>query len=215
MREERPKREILTKEKCKIDLLESTKGKIGHWVIMITLAATIFAYLDFIVWYYGGRADKLPGWVCPAVTVLLSIGPIVMVIALIRQIRKNGKQRRMIRNGEFRIVEDRLEKSAQDVTCMKPDRGGKGTRFNGYRRDNGLRDLLVFADYGDFFILHYDYYKWSKLYSMSPTGVFNTSLVGDSFYLVIYDGDRTNEPVMVYNAKMFDLQEEEGQDTGN
>jgi hypothetical protein len=46
-------------------------------------------------------------------------------------------------------------------------------------------------------------YRWSELYKMSRRGLENTSLLGDEFYVVIYEG----EICAAYNTKFFDLEE--------
>ena len=50
------------------------------------------------------------------------------------------------------------------------------------------------------------YYTWSKLYRMSDSGICNTSLVGDEFYLVLYN---KNEKILIgYNSRFFDYQKQ-------
>ncbi len=45
-------------------------------------------------------------------------------------------------------------------------------------------------------------YQWSDLYHMSGTGLCNTSLIGDEFYLVLLND--THEICCVYNTKLFE-----------
>lgn len=203
------KKEILTRENCKIDLLETTKGRTGPWIYLTAALGFLFVMGEILVWLIMDSAANLPGWCFPAVTVLFAILPGLTAFGLIHRVRKNKEQRRMIENGHFRIVQDVLTRSAQDVDGVRFDRDSyRHRRFGGDSGRNRLC-LLEFGTCGKFYILHYNYYKWSKRYFMSAEGIFNTSLVGDSFYLVFFDGDKKNEPVMVYNAKYFELQEEE------
>lgn len=46
-------------------------------------------------------------------------------------------------------------------------------------------------------------YPWSELYRMSHEGLDHTSVIGNEFYVVIYEG----RVCAAYNTKLFDLQE--------
>lgn len=49
----------------------------------------------------------------------------------------------------------------------------------------------------------YRNYTWSKVYCLSDNGVENTSLVGDTFYIVqLYE---SNQTIIAYNTKFFDF----------
>lgn len=194
-------KEILTKEKCKIDLMEATKDSLVLWVELPILIAIIFVLLEMLAWLQFGNTGA-PRWSFPAATVLLSILPLSMAAVLFFRYRKNAKRRRKIQDGAFRIEQAVLIRSRQDADAPTEigDRGG--------RYDHG-RDLLEFSGGGRYTIRIMDYYKWSKLCPMSADGVFNTALIGDTFYLVIYNGDGETQPAMVYNTKLFELKEED------
>ena len=48
-------------------------------------------------------------------------------------------------------------------------------------------------------------YCWSKDFYMSPTGVYNTSVIGDEFYAVTLHNE--GDICCIYNAKIFQLKE--------
>lgn len=113
-------------------------------------------------------------------------------------IRKVDKEmsikRNWVENGEFRIVGDKLERARMD---------------DNFRNEKSLsegNDLLVFSQYGEFYIPIITHYEWSKDYYLSPDGMFNTSIEGDSFYLVIFTWDPSQKIAMIYNTKFFKLE---------
>ncbi len=183
VQEERPKREVLTKERIQTDLL-------------IT-AQTIPALLLFVL---SALWSALMAAVCFGDTqsyigaALFGISAIVLMVAFIKFVIS----RRRIKKGRFRVVQDTLVGMTEDV---------RTSRIN-YRLRKRL-DQLVFADCGKCFLAYPRYYQWSGRCSMRPKDVFDNSGVGDTFYLVIYDGDKNGEPVMVYNTKFFQLEEVE------
>ena len=102
---------------------------------------------------------------------------------------------RNIKSGEFTVITDKLvheEWEASRRLSLKPA---------------GTPTVTVM----DFFNcgrweLDGDYYRWSKLYSMSGSGVFNRSHVGDEFILVLYNN---NDKILIgYNTKFFDYQKQ-------
>ena len=64
---------------------------------------------------------------------------------------------------------------------------------------------LHFAHYGDYAIPGKNY-TWSAAFSMGPMGVFNGSVDGDEFYLVL-SKPHSGKILYAYNAKLFELEE--------
>lgn len=186
MREEKPKKEILTKEKVKTDLL--VPAHLFPSVLLFPVVIVLPLLMGAIIW----DPENLMYCIC---TVLLGICSVVLAFVFINILIN----RHRVKQGKFHIVQDTL------VNKMANAR----TSWISYRATS-LRDLLVFSVHGECFLLYNLYYKWSKLYSMRPRDVFDDSSVGDTFYLVIYDGDRKKKPVMVYNTKLFRLDGEDG-----
>ncbi len=177
MREEAPKKEILTKERIQADLL--VPAHLFPWILLFPVAIALPVIMGVILW----DPSILPLSLC-------SIGlGYTFIRLLIRQSR--------VKAGKFTIVQDTLVDKIQNARISATD-----------HRARSMRDLLIFSVYGKCFLLYKLYYKWSRLYSMRPREVFDDSYIGDTFYLVIFDGDRKKKPVMVYNTKMFELKEE-------
>ncbi|MBO5778306.1 MAG: hypothetical protein J6R82_01925 [Clostridia bacterium] len=105
-----------------------------------------------------------------------------------------------IKNGELMIVEDLLTLSYEDVE----KRGGGGGRHAIHVRVF----ILEFQHMGRFRVPRRPHYEWSKIYSMSDEGVYNTSTLGDRFYVVYLKNARKQEPLMVYNTNLFELCED-------
>lgn len=101
---------------------------------------------------------------------------------------------RNIKNGNFTVITDKLvdEKQNEPRTEMTFHKG----RYVSYL-EFGCNDRWE---------LEGSYYTWSKLYRMSDSGICNTSLVGDEFYLVLYN--KNNKILMAYNSRFFDYQKQ-------
>lgn len=124
-------------------------------------------------------------------------GFLIGAVLVIRKVNKEmSVKRKWVENGEFRIVGDKLERARMD---------------DNFRNEKSLsegNDLLVFSRYGKYYIPLITHYTWSKDYYLSPDGVFNTSIEGDTFYLVIFTHDPTQKIAMAYNTKLFEWKEE-------
>ena len=64
---------------------------------------------------------------------------------------------------------------------------------------------LYFSNYGEFLIPK-ESYKWSSMFRMSCDGVYNYSVCGDEFYLVL-SKPQTGKILLAYNTKMFEFEE--------
>ena len=98
----------------------------------------------------------------------------------------------------FEILIDTLTKTEEKIISPVP----KWISSRPYK--------LYFANYGNWspWSEPMKNYTWSKLYCLTDAGVYNYSEVGDTFYLIRSKG---TEIVVVYNTKMFELQDEEVQ----
>ena len=78
------------------------------------------------------------------------------------------------------------------------------------REDKDSDNTLQFSRGGYWFSIPYKVYRWSEKYSMNYTDLYNRSVIGDTFYVVLEEGtdpSRPMFPLMVYNTKMFELSE--------
>lgn len=128
--------------------------------------------------------------------VALAFFLVPMLIRGKRLKERSAVRAQMLKSESFRIVGDTLERA-------RPDGGGLsiGNHESAY--------MLVFSRYGRYFLPSRTNYSWSKDYYMSPQGVYNTSIEGDRFYLVIYPTDAGDEIGAVYNTKLFELTEDD------
>lgn len=63
---------------------------------------------------------------------------------------------------------------------------------------------LFFMNYGEYRIPKKENYRWSDIHHMYDKDVFNYAVTHDKYYLAVIDN---KEIVMVYNTKLFELQE--------
>lgn len=180
-------KDILTKEQCIKDLMGPKR--LFPTVLLFPLLYALLGGFEYLVL-------RLNSWVTLVDTVLIGVCVIILTVLFYKILR----DRRRLKKGRIRIVQDTLTRSVRDEFYTLPI----PQRF-----ESGLRDLLIFSKYGKYFIMRTQYYKWSKQNAMRAGGVYNTSLVGDTFYLVIYTDDKKEKPVMVYNTKFFELKEDE------
>ena len=128
---------------------------------------------------------------------------LVSLFVLLFVIFKYAKVVAKISNDEIVITKDVLI-SCEDgcdqsiTTVTRP----VGTAFLNLF-SNESKFALNFKCYGTFRIPKGVNYQESKMYSMDAKGVYNYSVVGDEFYLVVID----NKILYVYNTKLFELQE--------
>ncbi len=108
-------------------------------------------------------------------------------------VRNKAERKKKIKQGKFHIGREVLTGTIEDNELTS----GLGHRYAKHVRK------LVFS-YGSWTVPTICY-EWSKDYRMSATGVLNTSVTGDEFFVVTYEGD--GEVVAAYNTKFFDYKE--------
>ena len=97
------------------------------------------------------------------------------------------KKAKEITFSDFSVTTDKLSSVQNDYVKTGPS--------------DYLRCVICYFESGAQWEASFVNYKWSNLYKMTRKGVYNTSLQGDTFYLV-WD-NRTKELVLAYNAKLF------------
>lgn len=166
-----------------------------NWNMNLAVLAGCFAAICFIT------KHNLLGALFIAVGIfIIGIGLVPLIIKESRAKKAMKVEQKKIERREYRIVGDRLVRARLDAYAY-------------YRNDpiyRGGSDLLEFARYGSYIIPYGTNYVWSKDYSMSARGVFNTSIEGDKFYLVLVKNEHDREEIaMIYNAKLFELTEDD------
>ncbi len=124
------------------------------------------------------------------------------VFVLLFVIFKYAKVVAKISNDEIVITKDVLisceDSYDQSITTVTRPVGN--SLLNLFSNESAFS--LNFKCYGTFRIPKGTNYQESKMYSMDAKGVYNYSVVGDEFYLVVID----NKILYVYNTKLFELQ---------
>lgn len=63
---------------------------------------------------------------------------------------------------------------------------------------------LNFKCYGSYIIPFGENYAWSKMHNMMESSVYNSSNIGDEFYIISFDNKRI---ALVYNTKFFEFKD--------
>lgn len=194
---EKMKRDTLTADSIKRDLAAKLDyeqaGKCSPASTLIACAAYIlmFGLLVGTLCLFG--PTKLGIIILCAAAVGFS-GFLTGALLILRKVKKEmALKRQWLERGEFRIVGDKLVRARMDDNFGNEKSLSEGS------------DLLVFARYGEYYIPHITHYAWSKDYYLSPDGMFNTSIVDDTFYLVLFTSDPKRKIMMIYNTKFFEL----------
>ena len=134
-------------------------------------------------------AFHIIGWsICALPSIFLFILFLKTLVSARRLYRK-------IQTAGIEIVEDSLLRAYEDGEI----------RGSGRNRRYELFFVLDFRDHGKYRLPEHQHYTWSELYAMSHRGIYNTSIPGDTFYIVRVVGDRSCKPMQVYNTKLFEL----------
>ncbi|MBP3685465.1 MAG: hypothetical protein J6J21_00360 [Clostridia bacterium] len=191
------RREKLTDELIRMDvcrhLQEQTSGQFRlafFWLIWSVLVAfcsgiLVFGYdirpVSIEIWYTGVFVFSI-GFL------LWCIGRIIFLLI---------ERKRAVKKAEALQLSVCREKllSVSEICLSKAER----VVFRRWGRLNAPEwtKILHFPS-GQWKVFGY-FYRWSKLYRMSATGVGNTAVVGDEFYLVFSEGTL----VYAYNTKFF------------
>ena len=169
---ERTEKELLTDELIKQDIVHKFKEE-SHIVINIIL----IAFSAFVVFCFS--------FLTPLAWFFILI-PILLLLLWHANRKKILKE---IEDNRFVVVLDELlyEKRRElrkEMTFYK----GRWTSY------------LQFLNNGRY-ELEGNYYVWSDKYEMSATGICNTSIPKDVFYIVLFENSK--KIAMVYNRKFF------------
>lgn len=190
MQEEKTK-EILTKENIKRDLKYAASRRFSNriayrldFVIPWLFAAILVGALTRILW----------------IAALMSIFPAYHLVQLAREYIPYRKNVSRIIRGEFSVHRDTLVKICSE-TIYEPWVGRRG-RIHYYKEVS----FFHFEQF-DWRVVYGKHYTWSDFISMSTTGLENTSVEGNTFFVAVYNN--SPEVGYVYNTKFFIWNEEE------
>lgn len=178
MEKERVTKAIITSE-----LIRIQKDKLLWLLVAIGLIFLLFFWIPL------GLFGKVGLFVYIGILVLLGAPIIIYYTNRISKIRKN----------KFHIFSDKLM--------------GYHSDFSGdldhHAFDSGKKYELHFAGVSPYviYVNNLDsskkiFYRWSETYAMSAGGVYNTSLVGDEFYIISIDNHSAD---LFFNKKFFEL----------
>lgn len=121
------------------------------------------------------------------------------VVRLIWELRRSRARKKEIRirieRGDLTVSEEILSHIAEE-TVYEPHRG--------HRRSHMANLAYVFYFQSGASWRHYPvkkHYAWSKVYDLTPQGLENTSVAGDTFYYIRLQSD--GDIGYIYNKKMF------------
>ena len=189
-------KEILTVEDCKKRLLEANdvyskeaRSAIGRFVgFALVVSLVLISILCLPLSMVSG---KIPIFLYLILGLLCAFVPVVLFCAFFVDRMKAKKRYQYIEHKGIEIVEDTLKRAYEDGET-------RGRRYH-------LFYVLEFEKHGRVRVSEGKHYAWSKLYSMSDRGIYNTSVAGDTFYIVRLKGDDTRRVLEFYNAKLFEL----------
>lgn len=171
------KKETLTDDFIKQDVLYQFKND-NHIAVNIILCAVSILFIFFF------------SLLSPYFWIALVIPVFFLLLSYIKRHLKTEK----IKNGEYSVITDKLLYEKQGELRTEPSfYKGKWISY------------LQFENCGRW-ELEGMYYTWSNTYKMSGSGICNTSLQGDTFYLVI--DKQNNKIILGYNTRFFDYKKE-------
>ena len=189
------KKEILRKENVREDLLKAIEKRDAirwEWrmcYIGPLVAGSLVMMLCFFQYWWLG---------------LLTLLPVIYHAAcLVLDLRKNRKITAALKDSlerdEISVSEEILSHIAEEAV-YEPHRHGRGSR--------SMKAVHVFYFRSGASWRHYEvdrHYGWSREFHMTPAGLENTSVAGDTFYFVRLQSD--GDVGYIYNKKLFEYKE--------
>ena len=182
------KKEVLTLSRCREELVELQR--IDRKIFVILLLC-LMPMIFMMVCIYAIGYDPNVG-IDPMDIFRVAFPVAVLLFAIAYTFFYEKYRIRKVKRSELVIYEDTLVLAFDDMVRRS-------------RRYSGVVYKLKFQYFGFFRIPERQNYAWSELYSMSDKGVYNTSILGDRFYIVCFQNDRKKRPLQVYNTKLFEL----------
>ena len=185
-------KEILTPSNCKKDLAPQATEKFNPF---LTAALAILFLLCSLFGFFCIGEDtegrNNPGIVIGVILIACGIIPMAIYgIEILTAPARAKKLAQKVAPLEIEFIEDTLERAYEDV-------------IHRYKRVEVFY-VLSFKSFGKYRVPAQQHYAWSELYSMSPDGIYNTSIIDDTFYIAVRKDD-PKKILWVYNAKLFEL----------
>lgn len=181
-------KEIFTKENCQTDIIKRINDEIFVYAVHSVFWILTSLLLGFVIYL----ATHL-SWLLVLIALLPIPYPVYKFIQLSQSKRKAQKC-------DFEVIEAELvrisEHEPKNLFLAYPPMRSSGFFSDFYAL------ALYFSNCGRYIVPHSNY-TWSKTFDMSRDGIKNTSLLGDTFYVVILNGD----PIYAYNKRFFEYKE--------
>lgn len=188
MHEDEQRKETLTKEDIKKDILPLLLREIAGIVIAYILLLIIGLLTDWLF-----VTLHIPFRITFILFVILTVITIPILLYIFIQIYKTCKFKFVIDQDFLVDKKDRVEIDIMDILEIIGILGE-------YRRPY----MLQFARCGKFAIWLRWNYKWSSLYTMNDEELFHSSQLKDDFLLISLNGKHID---MAYNLRLFDFKE--------
>ncbi len=174
-------KELLTKGRIKADLQRNI------FMYILSCIASTFGYVFlyfFIVYFFDSIINRnFIVWLITAVFCCALLIPY-----LVRNITIITLSTRQIKNNKFVITSDSVTK--------KIKRSYPPSRFP-------YPFAFIFKQSGKYTIHDFIHYKWSKLYAMKDSEVYESTALNDEFYVLVIK----KEVALAYNKRYFELDE--------
>ncbi len=187
-------KERLTAKAVKSDLLQIINDidfTTSEWRIAFIIPTAILAI------FFGFILQSV------IVGLVIAIFPAYHTVRFIMEIVAVSKVRRGlmdgVERGEISVCRETLSHIAQEL-IYEPHSSGRHASVS--------KEVKVFYFQGgsSWRLRPIFYYSWSETFRMSPTGLCNTSVQGDEFYVIRLQ--EQYEVACVYNTKMFEWEED-------
>ena len=190
-------KEILTPSNCKKDLSPQTEAGLNPFLtIGLVMIFLMFGSIGLLVLNVENSGVGLA-----AAVILIATGALPLAVYLIGALTAPIRARKLAKKVELceiEFLEDTLVGAYENVK----------RHYRRYHTRIEVFYVLSFRNCGRYRVPLVQHYAWSDLYSMSPGGIYNTSILGDTFYVAVRKDDPRKTPLWIYNTKLFELAED-------
>ncbi len=178
------KKEILTLDMIKYDY---KKQFISSVRILLVMPIILMFLLALIIYLFSCLTNL--SFLYKTLIISSIIFFILLCLAVLRDSYVKYCQ---VKNGSFRITTDKL------ISYEEKIRAHIGSAASTL---SSRPYILNFASYGKYYVPEGKNYQSSNIFNMNDDDVFNRSIIGDTFFLII---NQKEEVLLAYNAKLFE-----------
>lgn len=192
---EKVKPEVLKEEYIIKDLLAREDylfSSSGDRNMTLLIGSVFFAALTLVLMISG----ILP-WHCSIFSIGFAIVAVTCGYRVARDCIEHKNKKKAILAGEFHIAREKLTNVGYETVYEPHIHSSFGRVHTHHTREA----LFLYFPVGEWRVPRTTLYKWSETYYLSPTGLYNTSLAGEEFFVVTLNYDHTIG--CAYNTKFF------------